>query len=423
MTHKLNILDKVNQEVEFELTYDNLKPYFENTFEKYRKKADIPGFRKGKVPISYIKKMYGEILEQSSLEEIANDEFKNFLHNNKIHILGEGAIIDLNFDEQKTFKFKIKYEVKPEIELTKYKGLTVTKHTRDIDDKMIDDEIKYLQSKNATYTECEEAVNEEFVVSAEIHKVDTSGLLIIGETVKSSSFYLNDKNLEPEIKKQLTGIKLNEERILSLKIGKSDESEMFKAKVTKIERVVLPEINNEFFKLVYNDDITDENVFREKIRLDVKNIYANINDQELNNNIISELIKNNDVPVPETLIENILLSFLDEIKSRNPKRLLPDNFDINEFKKQRRVEAVLRVKWYLIRDKIVELENIEVSDEDLKPLIEEDAIKYNLPEDKIRQIYENNPDVKYRILDEKLMKFLISNSEVSEEKITEEHLV
>jgi FKBP-type peptidyl-prolyl cis-trans isomerase (trigger factor) len=106
------------------------------------------------------------------------------------------------------------------------------------------------------------------------------------------------------------------------------------------------------------------------------------------------MIKLNDVPVSDVLVENILDSYIEDIKNQNPKRELPKDFDEEEYRKTKRVDAILRVKWYLIRDKIIEIEKIEVTDEDIQPLIEADSKRYNLPVDKIKGIYEKNTEIK-----------------------------
>jgi FKBP-type peptidyl-prolyl cis-trans isomerase (trigger factor) len=136
------------------------------------------------------------------------------------------------------------------------------------------------------------------------------------------------------------------------------------------------------------------------------------------------MIKLNDIPVPDVLVENVLDSGIEEMKNQNAKRTLPKDFNEEEYRKTKRADAILQVKWYLIRDKIVELEKMEVSDEDLLPMIEADAARYNLPVDKIKSIYEKNADVRYRVLDDKLMKFLIDNAKITEkEKEKEENII
>jgi trigger factor len=353
MEFKTNTIDKVKQEVEFDIPYSELTPHFEKAFQKYKNKVSIPGFRKGKAPTSLIKKMYGEMIEQGSLEEVANDIFKNYLKDNKVEILGEGSLMDLDYKPGEAYKFKIQYEIRPEIENIKYQEFDVNKTVYPVDDHIIDDEIKYLRSKNSIYEEVEKADGDEFLVTLDVQKLDDAGIPVIGEHEKDVKFYLNDEQLHKELKDQIKGFQKDEERILT--VTNEDKQEKFSAKATKIEKIILPELNPEFFNKVYKKEIKDEAEFRNGIKDDLEKIYLNMSEQEIKNNIISELIKINEIPVPDVLVENILNSYVDEIKAQHPKRDLPADFNEEEYRKTRRSDAILQVKWYLLRDKIVEI--------------------------------------------------------------------
>ena len=424
MEFKVNKIDETTQEVEFEVPYSELEPHFDKTFKKYQKKAEIPGFRKGKAPLSMIKRMYGDLLEQGSLEDVANEVFKEYLDQNNVKPLGEGSLTDINYEKKILFTFKIKFEVKPEIKLEEYKGIEVTKTKYSVDEKAIDEEIEYIRSKHCKYEESEKAENDEYVVTADISKLDNSGIELIGQKDKGIKIYLKDNQVNKELKEQLEQISKDEERVVMLPGENENTTEKFKVKALKIEKVIFPELNEEFFKHIYhNDEIKSADEFRNKVNDDLEKIYKNISDQELRNNIVSEMIKLNEVPVPEVLVENILYSYIEDIKNQNPKRELPKDFNEEEFRKTRRVDAILQVKWFLIRDKLVELEKIEVTDEDLQPLIEADAKRYNLPVDKIKGIYDKNTEIRYRILDDKVMKFLTDNAKIKEvEKTKKENI-
>jgi len=415
MEFKVNKIDAVKQEVEFELSYADLAPHFEKAFQKYQKKAEIPGFRKGKAPVSMIKRMYGDMIEQASLEDVANDVYKNYLDENNVQPLGEAQMVDMDFEAKQIFKFKIKYETRPDFELAEYKGVEVNRTIHNVDEKMIDDEVKYLQSKHVTYEEAPKADGDEFTITMDVQKLDDAGIEIIGQGDKDVRFYLNDPQINKEFKEQLEEVAVGEERILNLPAQEEGKTEKYKVLCKKVEKVVFPELNEEFFKNIYKDEeIKTIEAFREKVKNDLEGIYKNIGDQEIRNNIVNELIKLNDITAPDALVENILNSYIEDVKNQNPKRQLPKEFDEEEYRKQKRVDAILQVKWYLIRDKIIETEKMEVTDKDIEPVIEADAKKYNLPVDKIKSVYESNPDVKYRVLDDKLMNFLIENAKIKD---------
>ena len=419
MEFKVNTLDNCKKEVEFDLTYSDLEPYFDKALKKYRDKATIPGFRKGKAPMGLIKKMYGEIIETGSLEDISNDVFRDYLTNNNVNPLGEGILVDINYEPKQNLKFKVQYETKPELENLAYKDFEVTKTIYPVDDHSVNDEIKYLRSKHCTYEDAENAPGDEYVVTLDVHKLDENGIEIIGQHEKDVRFYLNDEQLNKELKSQLSSYKVGEEKVLT--INNNDKKELYKAKATKIEKIILPELNEDFFKKVSKKEIKGVDEFRTVIKEDLEKVYQNIEKQELHNNIISELIKLNDIPVPEILVENILNNFIEDIKRQNPKRELPPDFNEEEYRKTRRTDAILQVKWFLIKDKIAETEKLEVTNEDLEPLIKSDAEKYGMDVEKIKKIYENNADVKYRVLEDKVMELLVKNAKIKETVHKHEH--
>ncbi len=414
MEIKTNNIDSCKQEAEFEVSYEELTPHFEKAYKKYKNKLSVPGFRKGKVPVSMLKKMYKDVIEQGSLEDVSNDLFRDYLKNNKVAILGEGSLIDMDYEPGIIFKFKVQFEIKPEIELKQYKNLTINKTIYPVTDKVIGDEIKYLRSKNCTYEDAEKAADDEFVVTLDVQKLDDSGLPIIGQSENGVKFYLNDKHLNKELKDQLVDIEKGQEKILTLTPKEGEMPEKYNAKAEKIEKIILPELNKEFFDKFYKDEANNEDEFMERVKKDLEKIYSDMSNQELRNNIVNELIKINEIPVPEVLVNNILDSYIEDIKNQSQKRSLPSDFNEEEYRKTRRVDAILQVKWLLIREKIIDIEKIEVTEADIQPLIEEDAKKYNLPVDKIKSIYEKNEDIKFKVMDNKLLNFLIQNSKIKE---------
>ncbi len=416
MEYKLNQIDKSRQEIEIEATYDELTPHFNKALEKYKLKAIVPGFRKGKVPVSMLKRMYGEAIEQGSLEDIANDLFRKYLEDNKINPINIGSLIDLDYHPKQLFKFKVQFEVMPELVINQYKGIELTKYVYEVDEKMIDEEIKYQRSKHSSYEETDKCDNEDFAIAADVEKLDDSGVAIIGSREKDIRFYLNDPNVSKELKEQLLNTNKGEEKTLSLTNTETKKKDKYKINVSKIEKVNLPELNEEFFKHVYKDEIKTETEFRAKVKDDIEKIYKNISDQQLKNDVVTELIKVNDITVPDSITNRILPNYLEDAKNKYPNKKLPSDFDTEEFMKTKRVDAILQAKWYLLRDKLIELENIKVEDEDIAKIAKEDSAKYNLPEEKLTEIYKKNENMTSRILDDKLMNFLISNAKITEVK-------
>ena len=419
MDYKINQINDVTQEVEFELTYSELTPHFEKAFKKFQKIAEIPGFRKGKAPFSLLKMKYGDLVEHNSLEDIANDVFRKYIQENEIKPIGEGELTEINYEPKNLFRFKVKFEILPEFELKGYKGLEITKKIHKVNDKIIDDEIKYLQSKFATYQETDKADGDEYIVTLNITRLDDTGVPIIGESRKSARFYLNDNKLSPEFREQIKDISVNEERIISISIKDSAKADKYQIQCVKTEKIIYPELNEEFFAKVYDNSIKTIDSFRLKVKSELESLYRNLEEQETINAIINELIKIHDIQVPDKMVDNILDHYIDDIRKQDPKRRLPKDFNEEEYRKTRRVDAVLEVKWFLIKEKIIENEKLEVTDEDIIKIAKTDSEKYNIPEEKLIQMYRNNSEVKHKILDDKLLKLIVDNARITENIVEE----
>lgn len=414
MEIKQNDIDKSKRAIEAELTYEELTPHFDKAIAEYRKKAMLPGFRKGKAPLNMIKKLYGEGLEYNSLEDIANDVFHKYIIDNKIDILGKGAITEMDYKPKEKLNFKIEFEVMPEIKIEKYKGLELKKTKYVIDDSLVDDEIQYHRFRNAANEIDGVAADDDYIITVDLQNLDEAGNIIIGQSQKDLRIYLGNPEIFPEFKAGFAGIREGEVKIID---SKNAEGGPKKVQVTckKVEKIVYPEMNEEFFKKVTGkEDLKTTEEFRAEIKGELEKIYNGISDRKLRADTISEMIKENDVDAPEIYINFILKSMIDDMKHQYPKHELPKDFNEEEFKKEKRVDAIIQAKWFLIREKLIETENITVSEEDYKKIAEENAPKYNIPFEKLIEAYKDNEDVKMKIMNDKVLDHIIENARIEE---------
>ncbi|MCB0725317.1 MAG: trigger factor [Ignavibacteriae bacterium] len=416
METNIKELEGCKREFEAVLGYDELTPYFDKAIEKYREKAVIPGFRKGKAPISMIKKRFGESIEYTSLEDIANEVFSKYMMDNDVDMIGHGKMTDLDYLPKEKFTFKVEFEVKPEVKLENYKGFDLTKKKYVIDDSLVDEEVNYHKLNNAELAMDAEALDDDYVVTADVQTLDDAGNIIIGQGQKDVKLYLGNKDLLPEFKSALEGIKEGEDRIVNTKT-KDGNPQKVKLSATKVEKMIYPEMNEEFFKKITGkEDVKTEEEFREAIRGELAKIYNDHGEQHLRNDLISEVVKNNDITIPDTFTEAILKSILEDYKKQLPKNyeLTPEQLD--EFNKSRKADAIFQAKWFLIREKLAEMENITAEDSDYMELAEENSARFNIPADKLVEVYKENNDIRSSIISRKVLDFLEKNSNITEEE-------
>lgn len=414
MELKLTDLENTKKELEAELSYEELVPHFDKALESYRKKATIPGFRKGKAPINMIKKLYADGIEYSALEDIANEIFVKYIVDNKLDLLSKASITDMDYKPKEKLNFKVAFEIMPEIKVENYKGLELKKTKYIIDDSLVDDEIQYHKFRNATNEIDGVALDDNYLITVDLQNLDEAGNILIGQSQKDLKVYLGNPEIFPEFKEAFKGIKEGEVKIIN---SKNAEGGLKKVQITcnKIEKIIYPEMNEEFFKKITSkENIKTEEDFRKEIKNELQKIYDGISIRKIQNDVISEMIKANDITAPEKYIEAILDGMIEDYKHQFPKHQLPKDFNSEEFRKERRVDAILQSKWYLIREKLIEMENFKIEDADYKKIAEENALRYNIPADKLIEAYKENEDVKMKILNDKVLELIISNAKVEE---------
>ena len=117
MDVKINQLSDISQEIEVTLAYNEILPEIENAYKKESQKIQIDGFRKGKAPLAMIKKLYGEAIEYKATENIAKNKFWDVVDEKNLKPVSLPELVDINFEPGTKLFFKIKYEVKPNIEV------------------------------------------------------------------------------------------------------------------------------------------------------------------------------------------------------------------------------------------------------------------------------------------------------------------
>lgn len=413
MDLKLKSIDDSKRGLEAYVSYEELKPHFEKAIANYRKKADIPGFRKGKAPLNMIKKLYGEEIEYSAIEDIVNDIFREYVVDNKLDVLGKGEIKDIDFKPKESLKFFVEFEVMPEINLEEYKGIELKKTKYVIEDSLVDDEIEYHAMRNATFEIDGTASDDQYIVTVDLQNLDDAGNIIIGQSQKDLRVYLGNKKVYPEFREGLKGIKEGEVRVIDSKNAEGGPKKV-QITCTKVEKIILPEMNEEFFKKITGkEDVHNMEEFKGAIRGELEKIYGDIASRNLHNDTISEMVKLNQFNAPDRYVNIILEGMLEDFKRQYSEKL-PENFSDENFRKERRVDAIFSAKWFLIREKIIEQEDIKVTVDDYRKLAEENHSRYNIPVEKLQQAYEQNEEVASKLLTDKVLELIISNAKIEE---------
>jgi trigger factor len=198
------------------------------------------------------------------------------------------------------------------------------------------------------------------------------------------------------------------------KHGEETHKEEFKylAEVTKIQKIKLPEADEEFVQKISNKKAKTLDEFRAQIRDNFEKYFEGQSENIFSNTLLNKLVENNDFTPPPGYVDSLFNRLLEYEKQNAQKNKTP-NFNEETVKEQLKPRSVWNAKWQILLDNIAKVENITVEDSDLMELAEKEAASIGLPAEKLVDFYKQNNRTE-ALLEEKVLKFLKENAKVNE---------
>ena len=418
MEHNVVDLSSSEKEVEIKLQYDEIKNEITEEVKKQTKKVQIPGFRKGKAPLSMLKKMYGDSFEYEASEKIANSFFWKLAEENQFKPIGQPTMTDIKFEPEKELSFKVKYETLPVLDIKDYKGLVFEIPDLIAGEEEIAKEIDYILKSNKTLEDAEVILDKNFIIDADVVLDKKNGEKLDELKHEKMQIDLTSEGVAKEIVENSLNKKVGDSFNFTFKdVHKHkledgteethNEEYTYQVNVLGIKKILLPELNEELIKKVTNDKVSTENDLRDEIKKDIQHYYDQQTEEMVRVKLVGEIIKNNDFVPPKSLVNNILEEYVKSEEEKSKKSKYP--FNREETRKRLLKSAESEVKWYLIGNEIKKKESLTMTDADLTEMAEKEAQKTGLPLEKIINYYKSSNHSE-RILEQKLYDFLKSNS-------------
>ncbi|MDP4219096.1 MAG: trigger factor [Bacteroidota bacterium] len=423
MEAKITNKSQVLRELEIFVGEDEVNKAFDEAYKTMRPKLALPGFRPGKAPMSVVKKLHGDAIEGDTLEKIAQEKFKEYAEEQKLEPIGRPVMTDLHRHAGEGAHFKISYEVKPEFDLKDYNGLEAEAPIYSVTDKDVEERIHYLRFNFSTREEAQEVSDTETIVNITFQEKgpDESGVVPPPQT---TDVYLHDPQVVPELRDGLIGKKVSEKFEITLpktsddpKVEKKDVP--LDVTINKAEKVILPEMNEDFCKKISRDKATNELEVRLLVREELEENAKRRSTETLESNMVNALLKMHDFQVPRTITHALLDTMIQEVKDENKRRGYPEDYGMNEeeYRKMGWNTAETRGKWLILRDRLVEAENLEANEEDIAKLAERDAEQYGIAKENLLKYYLSNDEIKEKVKSEKLVARLREKMKIVEKPV------
>ncbi|MCB9206574.1 MAG: trigger factor [Ignavibacteriales bacterium] len=418
METKVNVLSDTEHEIEVKLEYNEIKEEIDAAYAKERKTISMPGFRKGKVPMSMLKKMYGEAIEYKASEDIANKKFWDVVKEQNLKPLSMPQMTDLNFEMNNSLSFKVKYEVKPTLNLKDYTGLEIEKPIFKVKDEDIAAEVNNMLKSKATFELADEVLDNNYKITVDLKRLDKDGKEMEGGKSENIAIDLSETKVNENIVKNAQNKKNGEEFEFSFTDrhmhGDHEHVEDYHyvAVVKKIEKIVLPEPTEELIEQLSSKKAKTLEELTNFTKSNYENYYNDQSQRIYENSLLSKIVENNDFEPSKHYVETIL-NRLVETEKQNAKQYKQPVPNDNVLKENLRGRAQWNAKFQIILENIAEKENISVTDEDLEKLANEEAEKVGIPVEKLIKYYKDS-NRQESMIEEKVINFLKENNKAKE---------
>lgn len=378
----------------------------DKAFKKINATKTIAGFRKGKAPKNVFLKHFGvESLFYEASNICVDKAYNKMIEDNKDLQIAAQPILDIRTVDEKFIEYVFTLTLKPEVKLGKYKKLDVKKDKVKVTKEEIEHEIKHMRED---YKEI--VIKDGKIESGDIAVIDFEGFKdgapFDGGKGENYSLTIGSNTFIPGFEDQLIGHKSGDEVDVNVSFPEDYHAEdlagepvVFKVKVHEVKQTKLPELDQDFF-----EDLNMEGIdSKEKLEAQVKENIKTRKDAQADDKYIDELLEkiaeDTEVDIPYTMVDDEVTHMLEHFK----EHIMMQGITIEQFyqltnssedklREEYKDEALKRIKNRLIIEKIIEVEKIEVTDEEVEAKVEELATKYNMTKEEVKKQYDNNLD-------------------------------
>ena len=402
MDIKLKEINSYGREVMIDLPWNEIEQDFEKAIRKFSKRVKLPGFRPGKIPRKVLMNQFKPSIEADFIENSVNNYYLKALKEKEIVPVNMGSVSDVNFNYGEHFKFKVTFEVEPQIKLPRMKKnlLKVEKTKYVCDDDDIDLAIEEVRNGHAEVKTIEDGAQSGDFVICDLQEVDNTGVPIIGKKLETRYVKVGQPPFDNENEKKLLGVKPNDSVKVMVPIDENNSLSNFELSVKNVERQILPELNDEFVKLA-DPKSKDISEYREKVKENLDKAYANRSDEAFNQNICDAMIEKINPEFPPSMAESYLKHIIEDISKNNTE------MDKDKAKEIYKPMAERNLKWYLIRSAIIQSQSFEISKEDISNEIE-DRKKINPDHAKDIDNFFKKPSNRSRLSDDLMEKNILA---------------
>ena len=407
---------------------DAFEAAVEKAYRKSVKKISVPGFRPGKAPRKMIEKLYGEgVFFEDAVNDLYPSALASAVEEAKLELVDRPEVEITKIEKADGVEFKATCIVKPEVEVSDYKGIKAEKTVKTVTDEDLNGELNKMADRNARVVSVEDRAAENGDITVIDFEGFVDGKAFDGGKAEGFSLTLGSGQFIPGFEDQVVGHNVEDEFDVNVEFPAEYQAEelagkpaVFKVKLHEIKTRQLPAIDDEFVKDVSEFDTLDQ--LKEDITKKLQEQYDKSADTEVENQLIDAVIANMKAEIPEVMFENRVDESVREFEYRLQSQgmnlelyLQYTGMEMDAFRKTFREQAEKQVKIRLALEKIVELENIQPSAEEIAAEYDKMAESYKMEVEKIKG-YIPEKDLVKDLAVNKAIDLIKDSAEIVEKK-------
>lgn len=382
-----------------EVDADTVEKSIEKVYQKQKKNITVQGFRKGKAPRYIIEKLYGAGI---FLEDAANDmipqAYEDAVKESELEIVSQPNIEVTQLEKGKSFIFTAEVAVRPEVTLGEYMGVEVEKTDVEVTDEEVMAEIeKERESNSRTISVDDRAVEDNDIAIIDFEGF-VDGVPFEGGKGEDYSLTIGSHSFIDTFEEQLIGMNIGEEKTVNVTFPENYQAEElagkpaeFKVTVKEIKVKELPELDDDFAQDVSEFDTMEE--YKEDVR---KNLTESKEKEALaakEDKVLEKIIENSTMEINDLMVDTQTRNIAEDFARRIQQQGLSleqyfqfTGLNAETFLEQMKPQALKRIQTRLVLEKIVEVENIEVSDERVEEELKNMAENYQMELEKVKEM-------------------------------------
>ena len=397
----------------------------QKAYEEQKGNITVPGFRKGKAPRAFIEKYYGEsVFYDSAIDAVFPELYREAIEESKLETVGSPFDFDIKHVSKEGFELSLKVYVKPEVEIGEYKGLSAVKKAVAVEEDEVEHRLHHMLEDNARILTVEDrpAQNGDIVV------IDfegfTDGKAFEGGKAEKYELTLGSGQFIPGFEDQIIGKNAGESFDVNVKFPEDYAKELagkdavFKVVLHEIKVKELPALDDEFAKDVSEFDTLDE--LKKSIEEDIKASKEQEAQRKFESDLLDKLVDSVKAEIPPVMVEAALDDIINDFSYRMQMQGLDMNtylqitgLDMKTMREGYRDRAERDVKLRLAVEKIAELENIEVTEDNIKEEYERLSKAYGVDVESIKNAVDEDM-LKKDIANKKAVQIVIDSAVVAE---------